>query len=396
MLAVLLGVQPATTDLYLPTLPALRADLGASVAAAQMTLGVLVLSFGIAQLVIGPLSDRLGRRPVLLSGLMLYIAASLASAGAPHIDALVLCRAVQGVGLACSVVCARAVLRDLFEPQEGAQVMARALGGVGFVALVGPLAGAAVADAWNWRAAFVLCSLFAAAALALVAWKLPESLAPRHRQPLRPGPMLHSLRRIATHPAFLAWSALMAGTYGAIYTYLAGSAFVFIETLGRSRLAYSLVLATATGSYMAGTFACRRRLQRSGLLDAVRRGAAFSALGGTAMLVIALLDWREPAAIATAMAAIAFGHGYHQPCAQAAVTGPFPAQAGMAAALAGFVMSLVAFGISAWLGWAANGTMLPVLGTQAVFALATALIAATLIQQLGHRLAPVAVARPAA
>lgn len=388
LLAVLLGMQPVATDVYLPALPALRGALGASVAAAQMTLAALVLAFGLAQLLIGPLADRFGRRPVLLGGLSLYVVAAAASAWADNIGGLVFWRAVQGVGLACAVVCARAVLRDLFEPHEGAHVMARALSGLGVIALVGPLIGALSVDVAGWRAVFVLCAVFGAGGLAWVIVSLPETQAREHRQALRPAPLARSLRKIAPHPAFLAWVALMSATYGAIYTYLAGGAFVFVEMLGVPRLGYGVVLASSTFAYLSGTLACQHQLRRVGITQTVRRGAVYSALGALSMVGIALSGWREPWAIAATMMVICFGHGHHQPCAQAAVTGPFPAQAGLASALAGFVMSLVAFGIGAWLGAVANGTVVPILLTLAFFAGLTALVAVTLVQRLGHRLTP--------
>ena len=154
-LTLLLGLQPITTDLYLPSLPQLTQDLGASLVAGQLTLSVLILAFGVAQLFWGPLADRLGRRPVLLAGLSLHVLASVGCALAPTIDALLVWRAVQGVALAAAVVCARALVRDLYEPHNGAQVLALALSGLGVVALLGPLIGGAAAQFWGDRKSVV-------------------------------------------------------------------------------------------------------------------------------------------------------------------------------------------------------------------------------------------------
>jgi len=137
-LALLLGLQPVTTDVYLPALPALRADLGAAMSAVQLTLSALMVCFGFGQLLLGPLADRIGRRPVLLAGLMLYTLAAAFAALSPTIEMVILCRAVQGLGLAAAVVCARAMLRDLYEPQQGAQIMAKALTGLGVIAMLSP------------------------------------------------------------------------------------------------------------------------------------------------------------------------------------------------------------------------------------------------------------------
>ena len=116
LLTLLLGIQPITTDLYLPALPTVQASLGASIAAAQLTLSALVICFGLGQLVCGPLSDRFGRRPVLLGGLVLYCVASVFGAAAPSIEALIAWRALQGAAMAAAVTCGRSIIRDLYEP----------------------------------------------------------------------------------------------------------------------------------------------------------------------------------------------------------------------------------------------------------------------------------------
>ena len=141
MLTLLLSIQPISTDLYLPALPTLQHELGATVAASQLTLSALIICFGFGQLVCGPLADRFGRRPVLLAGMALYTTASLFSAAAQSIDALILGRALQGAALASAVTCGRSIVRDLFQPHQGARVMSRALGGLGAIAMLCPVVG---------------------------------------------------------------------------------------------------------------------------------------------------------------------------------------------------------------------------------------------------------------
>lgn len=382
-LAVLLGLQPVTTDLYLPALPALRADLQGSMAATQLTLSALLLSFGVSQLFLGPLSDRFGRRPVLIAGLLIYALATLASAAAPGMGVLIACRIVQGLGMAASVVCARAMVRDLFEPQDGARVMARALSGLGLIALSGPVAGALLVSQWGWRATFLSCAVYVSLALAGVVWRLPETLARPNRDATRLMPLVRAWGRIGTHPAFVVWSLLIAFTYGCIYTFLAGSAFVYIEVLGASRMACGLAISGVTLVYIAGTLACHRALPRLGMQRAVRRGALFTLAGAVALLGMGLSGWATAWAVTLASMSISFGHGHHQPCAQAAVVGPFPALAGTASALAGCLMSALAFGIGGWLGATMDGTAAPVLLTQGFFAALTATVAATVVQRHG-------------
>ncbi len=392
-LALLLGLQPITTDLYLPALPALAADLGSPMTRTQLTLSALMLSFGVAQMLLGPLADRLGRRPVLVGGLVLYAAASAGSAAAASIDALIAWRVVQGIGMAAAVVCARSMVRDLFEPHDGARVMSKGLTGLGLIALSSPVIGGLIADAWDWRMVFAASGSFAAITLAVILARLPETLRQPNPKALQPGPMFGTWWRIARHPTFRAWALLVACTYGGLFAYLAGSSFVYIEVLGLSRGAYGLVLGSGSVAYVCGTVWCRRWLPRFGLNGAVRRGAAFTLAGGLMMAGLALAGVHSAWAIALPQLIYAFGHGIHQPCGQAAVTGPFPAHAGAAAALAGFALAIVAVAVGGWLGVAMNQTVYPLTLTIGVFSILTAVVAWTLVQRHGE---PAAAERPIA
>jgi len=385
-LALLLGLQPVTTDLYLPALPALRGELAAPMSAVQLTLSALMLSFGLGQLLIGPLSDRFGRRPILLAGLALYVLAALAAALAPDIWLLVACRVAQGLGLAAAVVGGRAMLRDWFvEPREGARVMARALSGLGLIAMLSPTLGGALALYLGWRAALLATGLFAAGALALIAWQIPESLPPRQRQALHPRQWLANWALVLAHPGFRAYALLTTLAYATLYAFLAGSSFVFIEVLGLSRMHYGALVSLGAAIYVAGTWLCRRWLAHCSLPQTVRRGASFTALGALGMGAAA---WLWPPSVLALMLPHGFimlGHGVLQPCGQAGAVGPFPRQAGAAAALSGFAIALGAFAVSAWLSRSLDGTVRPLALTMMGLGLATALCAWTLVQAEGRR-----------
>ncbi len=358
-LALLMGLQPVTTDLYLPALPLLMLGLQASTAAAQMTMSAVLLSFGIGQLMWGPLADRIGRRPVLLAGLTLYTVAGLGAALAGQIEWLIGWRLLQGLGMAAAVVCARALVRDLYEPQTGAQVMAWGLTGVGLVAIASPTLGGAVAAGAGWRVAMALVAAAGAIALAFVFWQLPETLPRRRSEATRPAVLWATWRRIAVHPVFVAWAALSACTYGGLFVMLAGGPFVYIGVLGLSPAACGLLLGSASLSYIGGTFACRHWVRLHGPVAAAQRGALFTLAGGLSLIVLALLGVHSAWAIAVPAALYAVGHGVLQPCSQSGVVSPFPAEAGAASALAGFGLATVAFVLGLWLGQAMDGTPRP-------------------------------------
>jgi DHA1 family bicyclomycin/chloramphenicol resistance-like MFS transporter len=384
LLALLLGTQPITTDLYLPALPGLAADLKSPMGSTQLTLSALLFAFGFSQLLLGPAADRFGRRPVLLAGLSLFVVASVGSVLAPDIGLLVAWRALQGVGMAAAVVCARAMVRDLYVPADGARVMSQALTGLGFIALASPLVGGLLATLLGWRHALAATAVFGLLCVAVVALTLAETAPARNPQALRLAPMVAQWGRIVRHPTFTAWALLIACTYGGLFAFLAASSFVFIEVLGSTRMAYGMYIAGCSVSYIVGTFWCRRWLLAHGLAGAVKRGAAFTLAGGVSMALLAWAGVLSPWAIAVPQFIYAFGHGIHQPCGQAAVVGPFPQHAGAASALAGFILAATAVAVGAWLGVAMNGTVWPLVSTVGGMAVATALVGWTLVQRHGE------------
>jgi MFS transporter, DHA1 family, multidrug resistance protein len=381
-LTLLMGLQPVTTDVYLPALPALARDMAAPMSQVQLTMSVLILAFGLGQLVWGPVADRTGRRPVLLAGLLLYVLASVGGALAGQIETLVAWRAAQGVGLAAAVVCSRAVVRDLYEPTQGARVMSLGMSGLGLVAICSPLAGG-VAAAWGgWRAALVLVALLGACSLLYVVWRLPETLAVRNPHATQLAPLARLWVRIAQHPVFVAWTLLVALTYGGLFIILAGSSFIYINVLGLSPKGYGLALACGSLSYLAGTVVCRRCVLAYGPAGAVARGALATLLAAVLMLGLALLQLQSVAAVLLTQCIFGFGHGFHQPCGQAGVVAPFPRSAGAASALAGFALALVAFVIGLFLSWVLDGTLTRYLLSISLLALATCTVAWTLVRAL--------------
>jgi DHA1 family bicyclomycin/chloramphenicol resistance-like MFS transporter len=386
-LALLLGLQPILTDLYLPALPHLARDLDAPMSATQLTMAALILAFGLSQLVWGPVADRFGRRPVLLASLSLLCLASVGATLASSIGLLIVWRAAQGATMAAAVVCARAMVRDLYEPHEGARVMSIGLSGLGVLAVAAPLTGGALASAFGWRGTMAVVSLFSAAALVFVWRALPETVRQRDGHALAPSRLFANARSVLAHPTFRAWTLLVACTYGGLFTYLSASSFALIGVLGLSPAQFGVALGFNSLVYLGGTFVCRRWLQHHGLVGAVHRGALATALAAVGWTAIALMPGLSPTlalplVIAT-QALHAFGHGVHQPCGQAGAIGPFPQMAGVAAALAGCFLALVAFAISLWLGRYIDATLQPMARSIAVWSGLTSLVAWTLVRRHG-------------
>ncbi|MEO7937541.1 MAG: multidrug effflux MFS transporter [Burkholderiaceae bacterium] len=387
ILAALLGVQPITTDLYLPALPALTAGFGASMGQAQLTLSALLIAFGLSQLVWGTLSDRFGRRPVLLLGLGAYTVAAVGSTLAPSMEALVLWRAVQGAAMGAGVSCARAIVRDLYHPADGARVMSKALSGLGVVAVCSSPLGGLMSDLFNWRAALAVLAVFGAASLALVFARFEETVPRKAHGTPSVTALLRTWLHILRHPTFVAYSALSVASYGALFTFLAASSFVFIQVLSVEKARYGLLMASISVCYLAGTFLCRRLLRHFSLRRTIAIASGLTLMSGSAMGIFGVLGWSSgPHAawcIMVPMYGFMLAHGVHQPCAQTGAVGPFPHSAGAASALNGFLMMLAAFGIGGWLGARMDGTVLPLTNGIWFWSVVIALSGWTLVQRYG-------------
>jgi MFS transporter, DHA1 family, multidrug resistance protein len=357
VLALLLGIQPVTTDLYLPALPALTEGFGAPVAQAQLTLTTLLLAFGLSQLVWGPLSDRFGRRPVLLCGLAAYTVASAGCALAPSMAMLIVWRTVQGAAMGAAVMGARAIVRDLYTPETGARVMSKGLTGLGVIACTCAPLGGLLSDTLGWRYALTALAVFGALALLLVAWRFQETVPRKNPQALQPAMLAATWATILRNPTFLAWSALSTASYAGLFSFLASSSFVFIKVLGLTRTQYGLVMFSMAFVYILGTFACRRLLPRFGLRKSVALAGVLTLTGGTLVGGLALAGWHNGWAIMLPFYLFMLAHGVHQPCSQSGAVGPFPHAAGAASALNGFVTMLAVFAVGAWVGARLDGTV---------------------------------------
>jgi DHA1 family bicyclomycin/chloramphenicol resistance-like MFS transporter len=391
-LALLLGLQPVTTDLYLPALPAITQGFGAGMGQAQLTLTALLLAFGLSQLVWGPMSDRFGRRPILLWGMGAYTLASVACALAPDMAWLIAGRAVQGIAMGAGVMAARAMVRDLFQPTQGATVMSQGLTGLGIIACACAPLGGMLTDALGWRIALLVLAVFGAGTFALLFWRFEETLARPDPQALNARSWLRANVEILRNPVFRTWCAISAGSYLGLFTFLASSSFVFVSTMGYSKTAYGFLMLTMSVSYIVGTFWCRWMLQRTSVHRTVGLAAVLTLTGGVGMAALAYAgqgqDWYGAWAVMVPIYIFMIGHGVHQPCGQSGAVAPFPKRAGTASALNGFLMMLGAFFMGAWLGTHMDRPVFALAHGLLLWAVIIAALSWTAVQQLGRAVAP--------
>lgn len=384
VLALLMGIQPVTTDLYLPALPAITEGFGATMAQAQYTLSALLLAFGVSQLIWGPLSDRFGRKPILLAGLSIYTFAAVGAAWADSIQLLITWRILQGVAMGAVVMCGRALVRDLYDPIDGAQVMSKGLTGLGVLACFSPPLGGFLSDHISAKAALMAMAVFGVLSLFVVTVFFKESVRHKNLRALVPTSLVRNWWMILKNPAFLTYSALSSASFAVLFVFLATSSFVFIKLFGFSSAQYGLIMFGMSINYIAGTFLCRWLLPRGGMTRTVAIAGGISLVGGTLMGVLWLAGIHSVWAILLPFYLIAVGHGIHQPCGQTGSIAPFGKAAGTASAVNGFLMMILAFATGTWLSQHVDGSVMPMVVGVWFWTACIAAIAWLAVQKYGH------------
>lgn len=375
ILVGLVAMMAISTDLYLPSLPSIARDFGVDVAAAQLTLSAFMLGIAAGQVVVGPLSDRFGRRPVLVAATACYAAASVACALAPGIDSLVAARVAQALGACAGGVVGRAVVRDVHGREGAARVLALIGSAMSIMPAAGPVLGGFV-EAWaGWRWNFALLAAFGTTLGALVWSGLPETNGRRDPTATDPGRVARNFAMILSSREFLSFAAVAAASYAGMFAFISGSSFVFVDILGTGPEAYGICFALVVAGYFTGTQLAARLTARHGIEGMLRAAGLVMLGGGGAMLGCAATGLASAgsgigaAAIAATMAIYCVGFGICSPNAAAGAIAPFPALAGTAASALGVLQSGSAAIVGALVGAMHDGTPLPMAATIAAMAL---------------------------
>ncbi len=366
LLGCIIALGPLSTDMYLPSLPALTEIFAADAAAVQFTLSAFMIGFALTQLIYGPLSDRLGRKPVLLSGVAIYTLASLVCLLAPNIETLIAARFIQALGACSGVVIGRAIVRDLHERERAAQVMAMIAVVMAITPALAPIAGGYLHHYFGWQANFIAMACFGMALWLLVALFLAESNMRRDPNATRPGPMLRNFASLLRNPAYCGYAACVAAGYGGLFSFISGSSFVLIDVYGLPETAYGYCFGSIAFTYGCGAMIASRSAARLGLLRLLGLGSAFCLLGGLGMaaLVLGTTALTDGASghflfVLGPMLIYMAGFAMIMPLAQAGALQPFPHMAGSAAALMGFIQMSAAALIGSAVGHALDGTARP-------------------------------------
>jgi DHA1 family bicyclomycin/chloramphenicol resistance-like MFS transporter len=349
---------PLSIDMYLPGLPHMTDDLGASASTGQLTLTACVLGLAFGQVLAGPFSDRLGRRRPLLIGLVAYAAASVACALAPTIWTLIPLRFVQGLAGAAGIVIARAIVRDLYSGDAAAKMFSLLMLVMGTAPIFAPIIGGQALRVMSWRGIFWLLAgigvlLFAASAL----W-LNETLAAdqRHSGGLRS--VLGTFGRLLHDRSFIPYALSFGLAFGAMFTYIAGSPFVLEKIYGVSPQVFSLVFAINSASLVVATQVVHRLVERVGSPALLRFGLLTTAAAGAALLPVVLANGAL-ALVLTCLIVLVTGIGFQVPTSTALALADQGWAAGSASALLGLGQFLIAALVAPLAGIAGQQTAVP-------------------------------------
>ena len=359
LISIFLMMQSLSTDMYVASLPSLASYFNAPASAVQMTLSIFVIGFGASQLAVGPLSDRFGRRPVLLSGLALYLLASVMCALSPSIWLLIAARLLQALGCCSTFIIGRAIIRDAYAPEDGMRVMVRASSWLSLTPLLGPIIGSYFEVWFGWRATFAFHALVATCLLSAVYLRLPETNASKNPDATNLSGLLASYREVLGARIFWAYALPGALSYGSIFAFISGSSMVLIRILNLPVTWFGYCFSFGTLGYMLGTMLCQRLLRRTSAGSAFRIGTIASLAAGVLFfgcVMTGIYHW----SIVVATMFLTFGaHGINSPLSQAGAVSPFPTQAGTAAGLSGGMYMVMAFIIGSIVGASYDGTLYP-------------------------------------
>ncbi len=337
LLAMMTGLGPLSTDIYLASMPYIGAALSASAGAVQLTMSAYVIGFAFGQIIYGPLSDKFGRRPVLLVGFGLYLIATLACVLSTNIETLITARIIQSLGAAGPIILARAIVRDLYEGAQAGRQLAIMSAIVGFAPIGAPVLGGVLQSLFDWHASFLAMLLVAGILAFTVLLLLPETNKAKQIGPLSLGSVLASFREVLKNRAFRSYAVLQAIGYNGLFVFLSGSSYVLQRVYGFDSISFGLMFACCSCCYVSGAYVGARMVARRGLDGMIKRGVIFMMIGGIAQLLAVIAFPREPLAFIIPEMVFFFGLSFVMPNTIAAAMSPFPERAGAASSLMGFV-----------------------------------------------------------
>jgi len=371
LLAALSAVGPLTTDMYLPSLPDIARQLDASTAQVQLTISAYLIGFAVGQIFYGPVSDRHGRKPVLLAAIALYCVASLACALSRSIEMLIVARAFQALGGSGGIVLTRAIVRDIYSGARAGRELSLIASVMALAPVLAPIAGGLLQTGFGWRVVFMTLVAAGLAGAAIIWMLLPETLNVRAAEPVSLGSVFRSYRVVARNPAYLAYLSITSASYAGLFAWISGAAFVLQGLYGLTPFDFGVAFALGSLGYMTGSALAARIVVKFGLDGVLGLGGCACAAGGLGMVTAVALGVTTSLSLVLPIAVYLAGLGMVLPQGIAGAMTPFAERAGAASSLFGFVQQSVAALCGAAVGWFLGQSAWPLAAGVAVMGCAT-------------------------
>lgn len=336
LLLLLTVFGPISMDLYLPALPALSVELGAVTSVAQLTVTACLIGLAAGQLIAGPLSDRYGRRGILLSGIVAYIATSVLCAISPTVELLILARLVQGLAGGVGIVIAQAAGRDIYSGRSLILFYGRLTVVGGFAAIIGPILGGVLDSVTDWRGLFVFLAAIGAGILIVTLIVFRETLPADQRTSGGLVQTLRDFQALAADRQFVGAVLTQGFLYAALFAYLAGSTFVLQDVYGLTPLQYALAFGLNSAGFMVFGYLAGRAAERWSIAGTLAVGVAVAG-AGAAGLLLAGVSTMPLWLVIVALFLLASGVAISSPPATTLALADYPQMAGTASSLLGMV-----------------------------------------------------------
>lgn len=329
-------MNPISVNIIVPALTSMAAGLGTDFATAQLTLTAYLFATAVSQVVVGMLSDKYGRRPVLLGGILLYVLASLLCLGATSIWVVVFGRILQGFGAASGFALGRAIVRDLYDREKAASMLGYITMGFSIAPMVAPLIGGLISDNFGWRLVFVVMAAISLFLLVFVWFSLPETRKPLPEGEVRAG-FFESFMILARLPAFWAYSLNLALSVGIFFTFLGGTPYVAITLFGMTGTEYGLYFAFVPVGFFIGNWFTAGLASRLGILRMIIAGNLLGVLAGITSLILLGAGWQNHFALFAPMYLVGLSNGLAMANGMAGAVSVRPNLAGAASGIAGSI-----------------------------------------------------------
>ncbi|WP_158043763.1 multidrug effflux MFS transporter [Skermanella pratensis] len=341
LVTAITALGPLTMSMYAPSMPTIAQALDTTAGMVQVTLSIYLTGFAVGQLVYGPLSDRFGRRRVLLLGLVVFIAGSVGCGLADDIETLIAARLVQALGAAAGPALGRAMVRDIYTREQAARVLSFIGMALAVAPAIGPVLGGYLQVWFDWHAIFAVLGAFGLVLLVVVAFRMPETNPVPDYQALRPSRMASNYADLMRHGGYVGYMAVGAVTLGGLFTFYAVAPFIFIDLIGLSPEQYGWTTSITVVGYLIGGVAANRLVGRLGIDRMIMISTAMVVGGAGLMLAFSLVHIITIASVIGPMALWTMGMGIALPNSMAGAMSPFPRIAGAASALMGFMQMAV-------------------------------------------------------